>query len=82
VPSTQSVLHLIIDNGRAILWRGTLDEYAESLDKTIVPIGGLVAWRPVRRNPIARFFDHLRRSTNLREESIPALEKPSVRQVL
>ena len=71
-----------LDNGYALLWQGTLDEYAESKGKSIVPIGGLVAWRPVRPNPLARFFDHLRRSANLREESIPSLARASRPQVL
>jgi hypothetical protein len=74
--------YLIIDNGCALLWQGTLEEYADSKDRSIVPIGGLVAWRPVRPNPLARFFDHLRRSANLREESIPTLSRAAKPQML
>jgi hypothetical protein len=48
-------------------WRGTLMEYANSQGKRLMPIGGVIDWRPTRPNPIARLMDHLRSNRVLPE---------------
>lgn len=59
--------YVIFDNGSARYWRGTLDDYARSIDKSIIPIGGQLHWRPTRPNPLARLVDHARLNEPLPE---------------
>ncbi|MFO0945541.1 MAG: hypothetical protein U1D30_06305 [Planctomycetota bacterium] len=63
--------YLIFDNGSPFRWRGTLAEYAASIDKKIIPFGGQLNWRPTRENPLARFVDQFRFNETLIENRQP-----------
>lgn len=63
--------YLIFDNGVPIWWEASIEEYARSIDKAVLPIGGMLRWQPTRPNPLARFLDHLRFNTDLDETPVP-----------
>lgn len=52
--------YLIFEYATPVHWLGTLEEYAQSNHKAILPVGGVLNWRPTKQNPVARFLDHLR----------------------
>ncbi len=68
--------YLIFEFDEVIHWRGTLMEYAMSQGKKLMPIGGVIDWRPTRPNPIGRLMDHLR-SNQILHEYRPATVSPS-----
>jgi hypothetical protein len=59
--------YLVFEFDEVVHWRGTLMEYANSQGKRLMPIGGVIDWRPTRPNPIARLMDHLRSNRVLPE---------------
>jgi hypothetical protein len=59
--------YLVFEFDEVIHWRGTLTDYAKSQGKKLMPIGGVLDWRPTRPNPIARLMDHLRSNQSLPE---------------
>lgn len=63
--------YVIFDNGSPFRWRGSLAEYADSIDKKIIPFGGQLNWRPTRENPLARFVDQFRFNETLTENRQP-----------
>jgi hypothetical protein len=67
--------YLIFEFGQVIRWKGTLQAYAESIDKEILPVGGVLDWRPTRPHPLARLVDHLRLNARLIENTLP-LDRP------
>jgi len=63
--------YLIFEFEQVFRWRGTLQEYARYHEKEIIPFGGVIDWRPTKKNPLARFMDHLRGNVRLEENSRP-----------
>jgi hypothetical protein len=63
--------YVVFDNGTPRFWEGTLEDYADSVGKKIVPFGGQLNWRPTRDNPIARFVDQFRCNERLSENTRP-----------
>lgn len=72
----QDRAYLIFEFERPIWWKGSLEDYARSHDRMIMPIGGVLEWRPTKRNPLARFMDHLRLNTPLPENQRPLPAPP------
>lgn len=70
--------YLIFEFERVIRWRGSLDEYAAAMGKSILPVGGILRWRPTKPNPLARFVDHFRTNESLPENTLPLpfVERP------
>lgn len=64
--------YIIFDNARPIYWRGSLEDYARSINKSIPPLGGKMTWRPTKQNPLARLLDHLRWNEELPENPLPS----------
>lgn len=52
--------YVVFDNGRPVVWNGTLDGFVRHIGMEVLPVGGMIPWRPVKPNPLARFIDHLR----------------------
>jgi hypothetical protein len=52
--------YLIFEFDQVIRWKGTLAAYADAQGKSILPVGGVLDWRPTRPHLLARFMDHLR----------------------
>ncbi|MBX9770818.1 MAG: hypothetical protein K2X29_05585 [Candidatus Obscuribacterales bacterium] len=63
--------YLVFDFDEVIHWKGTLEEYAQSQRKSVLPMGGVLDWRPTKQNPLARFMDHLRSNQSLPEFRLP-----------
>ena len=72
--------YLVFEFEQVFRWRGTLEEYANLHGKEIIPVGGILDWRPTKPNPLARFMDHLRGNVRLPANHQP-LRLPEPRQV-
>jgi hypothetical protein len=72
--------YLVFEFDEVIHWRGTLEEYARTQKKSTLPMGGVLAWRPTKPNPVARLMDHLRFNRPLPEyrPTPPKARTPSV----
>lgn len=68
--------YIVFEYEVPIHWHGTLEGYARSIGKTILPVGGVLEWRPTRPNLLARFLDHLRWNTKLRPNERPLRPLP------
>ena len=69
--------YIVFEYEVPIHWHGTLEDYARSIGKTILPVGGVLEWRPTKPNLLARFLDHLRWNTRLRVNERPLRPMPS-----